>query len=394
MAENYKCPNCYDELMQVFHEASSVPVNSCILLGSREEALGYPKGDIALGFCPKCAFISNVAFDAGLTEYSGRYEETQGFSGTFNTFHRQIAQHLIDKYDLRGKSILEIGCGKGEFLMLLAELGDIRGTGFDPGYHDERNTGLHAQKITFVKDFYSEQYADYHADFVCCKMTLEHIGPTGDFVRMVRNAIGDRHQTIVFFQVPDTMRILQDCAFEDVYYEHCSYFSPGSLARLFRASGFEVTCLENQYDGQYLTIEARPISGVLEHSPFVVDKDLEQISDYVSEFPARLEEKMQFWRTKLNRKELGGKKVVVWGSGSKGVAFLTTLGLNEEVQYAVDINPYRHGYFMPGSGHEIVSPEFLVDYRPDLVVVMNSIYCDEIRDQLQTMGLTPEMIAI
>ena len=88
-------------------------------------------------------------------------------------------------------------------------------------------------------------------------MTLEHIHPTGDFIATVRRAIGDRVGTNVFFQIPEATRILRDCAFEDIYYEHCSYFSPGSLARLFRANGFEVLGLSTEYDGQYLTIEAR-----------------------------------------------------------------------------------------------------------------------------------------
>jgi hypothetical protein len=86
-------------------------------------------------------------------------------------------------------------------------------------------------------------------------MTLEHIAPTGDFVGTLRRAIGDRTGTLVFFQVPDTTRILADCAFEDIYYEHCSYFSPGSLARLFRHAGFEVLALSTEYQDQYLTID-------------------------------------------------------------------------------------------------------------------------------------------
>jgi hypothetical protein len=62
-------------------------------------------------------------------------------------------------------------------------------------------------------------------------MTLEHIAPTGDFVGAVRRAVGDDPQTVVFFQVPDVIRILKEQAFWDIYYEHCNYFSAGSLAR-------------------------------------------------------------------------------------------------------------------------------------------------------------------
>ena len=83
---------------------------------------------------------------------------------------------------------------------------------------------------------------------------------------------------------------------------------------------------------------------------------------------------------------------MIWGAGSKGVSFLTNLGLRDEISYAVDINPYKTGKFMAGSGHEIVAPEFLVEYRPDLVVAMNPIYLGEIRATLDGLGLQPELI--
>jgi len=65
-------------------------------------------------------------------------------------------------------------------------------------------------------------------------MTLEHIADTADFIKMVRGSLQDSPSTDVFFQVPDVLRVLEEEAFWDIYYEHCSYFSIGSLARLFR----------------------------------------------------------------------------------------------------------------------------------------------------------------
>ena len=56
------CPCCETGTLEIFHEVGQVPTNSCILLGSREEALAYPRGDIRLGFCADCGFISNTAF--------------------------------------------------------------------------------------------------------------------------------------------------------------------------------------------------------------------------------------------------------------------------------------------------------------------------------------------
>jgi len=233
------CKSCGSREMEVFYELRSVPVHSVLLMPTRDKALNYPKGDVLLGFCQNCAFISNVAFDESMLEYSSAYEETQGFSPTFNIFHKKLAKYLIDRYDLHRRDIIEIGCGKGEFLNLLCELGDNQGFGFDPAYVSERNSSPAKNQITFIKDFYSEKYAHFKSDLICCKMTLEHIPDTCSFLNMIRHTLSDHTDTIVFFQVPDVMRILRDLAFWDIYYEHCSYFSSGSLARLFRKCGFE-----------------------------------------------------------------------------------------------------------------------------------------------------------
>lgn len=393
MAESYVCPSCSAEGMRVFHRDASVPTNSCILLASREEALSYPRGRIELAFCPECGFISNMAFDPTLTEYSGRYEETQGFSDTFNSFHRKLAHKLIERHGLHDRDVLEIGCGKGEFLLLLAELGGNRGVGFDPGYREDRTSGAATQNVRFIKDFYSEKYTDHKADFVCCKMTLEHIHPTAEFIGTVRRAIGDQPDVMVFFQIPETTRILRDCAFEDIYYEHCSYFSPGSLARLFRRSGFDVLNLETEYADQYLTIEAKPASG-LPPQKLAAEDDLDLLARYVAEFPGKAEAKLGEWREIVTRASREGRKVVLWGSGSKGVSFLTSVGVGDLIEYVVDINPFRQGYYMPAGGQRIVAPAFLAEYRPHLVIVMNSIYRDEISRDLNAIGLDPAILAL
>lgn len=386
------CPSCGTGEMEPFYYVRSVPTNSCILLTSPEEARAYPRGDIVLGFCPHCGFVSNVAFDPNLTEYSDRYEETQEFSPTFTAFHKDLTTRLIERFDLHDKDIIEIGCGKGAFLNLLCELGGNRGIGFDPGYVDDRVETTRAKEVKFVKDFFSKKYAQHRGDFVCCKMTLEHIPATADFIETARLAVRDQG-TVVFFQVPEATRILRDCAFEDIYYEHCSYFSPGSLARLFRQNGFDILSIETEYDDQYLTIEARPLAGP-KNGPLPQENDLHALRQHVATFAERCRRKLEGWRLRLKELSAKRKRVVLWGSGSKGVSFLTTLGIIDQVKYVVDINPYRQGYFMPLSGQEIVSPELLREYVPHAVIIMNPVYCDEIRRNLDRLGLKPELIPV
>jgi SAM-dependent methyltransferase len=402
--------------MRIFHRAEGVPTNSCILLETRAEALAYPRGDIDLGFCATCGFVCNTAFDPRLTEYSGRYEETQGFSPTFQRFHHDLSGRLISRFGLAGKDILEIGCGKGEFLLLLCKGGRNRGVGFDPSYRFDRHVPAPGENVRFVKDFYSEKYADTPADFVCCKMTLEHIGPTADFMGVVRRALGDSPAK-VFFMIPDTTRIMNDCAFEDIYYEHCSYFSPASLAYLFLSQGFLPLGVDSEFEGQYLTItgttapapascDIRP--GAKERGgatlgsgwlrtvaiPGVSEGSADRFASSISSFLSAFMRKLKYWRERMAENKRRGRKTVIWGSGSKGVAFLTTLGLGEEIACAVDINPHRQGYFMPGTGHRIVGPGQLREVRPDEVIVMNPVYRAEIGEQLRGLGLVPELLTV
>lgn len=386
------CPACGADGMATIHAAASVPTNSCILLDTPEEARAWPRGEIDLRFCAACGFASNMAFDTGLTEYSDRYEETQGFSPTFSRFHRELARNVVERHDLQGKRVLEIGCGKGEFLMLLCEMGAASGVGFDPAYIPARNTSEAADAARFVRDFYSEKYAAESADFYCCKMTLEHIHPVREFITTVRAAVGSDLDATIFFQVPDVTRILRECSFEDIYYEHCSYFAPGSMARLFRECGFRVDRVATEYDDQYLTLEATPVESPA--APHASEDGRDALVRLAGDFRDRCRNHVLAWRDRLDDLKRRGAVTVIWGSGSKGVSFLTTLDVGDEVAGAVDINPHRQGHFMPGTGHRILAPEELRALKPEAVIVMNSIYAPEIGAQLAEMGLHPELLTL
>lgn len=390
---SYICPNCTEGNMDIFHEENQVPTNSCILMATRDEAINYPRGDIKLGFCNTCGFVGNVAFDKKFTEYSSRYEETQGFSSTFNTFHKSLVERLIDKYDIRNKDVIEIGCGKGEFLALICELGNNRGIGFDPGFDSGRLDKNIVKNVKVIKDFYSNKYATCQGDFICCKMTLEHIPNTLNFVQVISRSIDPARNTVVFFQVPDAVRIFNDCSFEDIYYEHCSYFTAESLSNLFRRSKLKVISVENEYADQYLTIEALPQTDELD-DPSPKNTNLDALRSYIAEFPGKYEKKLSEWKTIIEEAQKAQEKIVLWGSGSKAVTFLKALNISNELEFVVDINPHRHGFYMPGTGHKIIGPVELQTYKPDIVIIMNSIYREEISSQLNEMEFSPRIMTL
>ena len=170
------------------------------MLDSREAALAFPRGDLELGFCEDCGFIQNLLFDPSVQHYSTDYEETQVFSPRFQRFVDEICDDQHRKYDLAGKTALEIGCGKGEFLVALCERTGCAGIGIDPGYRPERTHSPAAARLTFIQDFYGPKYRALQADYVCCRHTLEHIHDVLDFMRLVRTAIGDRPDVPVYLR--------------------------------------------------------------------------------------------------------------------------------------------------------------------------------------------------
>jgi SAM-dependent methyltransferase len=386
------CQACGAGGLAVFHEHRSIPVHSCRLVDTRQEAESFPRGDLRLALCHTCGFITNVSYDSSLQSYFVSYEETQGFSPRFRAFMGELAERWLDGYDLRGKDVLEIGSGKGEFLLAMCELGARHGVGIDPAVVPERVSGPAASRVEFIQDLYGPDYAHLTGDAVICRHTLEHIQPVADFMRIIRGSLEGRPETVVLFELPDALRVLRECAFWDIYYEHCSYFTPGSLARLFRSTGFEVLAVEMDYDDQYILVEARPSDGG--GAPLPIEEEPSDVTQAVATFVEELAGIEARWSEELRATRANGGRVVVWGSGSKGVSFLTTLGIRDEVSHVVDINPYKHGKFMAGTGHEIISPAALKEINPELVVAMNPIYIEEIQRDLDDLGLDARLEAV
>jgi hypothetical protein len=78
----------------------------------------------------------------------------------------------------------------------------------------------------------------------------------------VREAVGDRHGLIVYFEVPNGDYILREQAFWELHYQHCSYFTKASIIRLFAECGFRILEVQEHFGGQYLAIEACAASEV------------------------------------------------------------------------------------------------------------------------------------
>jgi hypothetical protein len=86
---------------------------------------------------------------------------------------------------------------------------------------------------------------------------------------------------------------------------------------------------------------------------------------------------------------------VIWGAGAKGVMFLNLLQVTagSGVDWVVDINPRKHGNFVPVMGQRIIGPDCLLQSPPDLVIVMNPEYEREVRAMINDLGIGCDVVS-
>ena len=391
MPARQDCPSCGGRHLTPVYRADGIPTHSTIVLRDAEEARTFPRRDLELAVCHGCGLIFNRLFDPSVVAYSPQFEESQHFSGTFNAFARELAADIAVRCGLSAEShVVEIGCGKGEFLAELCRIAGCEGTGIDPAFRNDRFGENPPPGLTFIADWFGPQYYDLPCDVILSRHTLEHIGPMGEFLGAIRTMVGARPIQLVF-ETPDVERILAEGAFWDVYYEHVSYFTPATHAGAFRRQGFAVTESKVDFGGQYIVQFA------------VADSDDSEASDEPGRtetiaaalgFAARSATVRRHWQSVLADARAAGRRVALWGGGSKAVAFIAALAINADAVTVVDKNPFKQGGFLPGSGHQVLAPEALHAVKPDIVIAMNPIYREEIRADLEALGLAPELMAV
>lgn len=351
---------------------------------SEDSARGAPRGDIDLRFCPTCGLLHNAGFVEGLASYSPEYENSIHFSPVFQGYIDDLATRLVNRYDLRGKEIVEIGCGSGDFLAALCRIGDNRGVGYDPS-HDPSRAAESGGRVTISADPYPLHGTT--ARFVTSRHVLEHVPDPAGLVSAVRASLGDRDDAIVYFEVPDATYMLEEAAIWDVIHEHCSYFTRQTLVWLFERAGFEVLDAGRSLGDQYLWIEARPVPVPTVAPP---PPDTSEVAALVRRFQADFGAIVDGWQEKLAA--MDPARVAVWGAGAKGVMFLNLVDPASTIRRVVDINPHKQGRHLPVCGQRIEAPGSLTTDAPAAVVVMNPLFTEEIRRALAEHGIDAELL--
>ena len=128
--KNQECTVCGCTEFSDFLELKQIPAQDGVLWETYNEAVNAPKGDITLSLCLNCGFAGNKKFNPDLLKFIG-YNVSLEHSQLYQRFIETLGSGLVERHNLKNKTILEIGCGNGYFLRAICALGVNKGVGLD-----------------------------------------------------------------------------------------------------------------------------------------------------------------------------------------------------------------------------------------------------------------------
>ena len=377
------CPGCGGPRLTAPWRLPRQPVVLNYRFARPEDATRLPRRDLNLVQCRGCGLVHNATFDPGVIPYDERYENRQCFSPGFLHHLEAVADGLIRRHGLQGGRLLEVGCGKGDFLRMLAARAGARADGYDTSY--EPGPEPEPEGVAFHRSYVgpSDVRGDY--DAVICRHVVEHVPAIGDFFRLLAGIARAAGDPVVAVETPRLEWIIGHSALWDLFYEHCNYFPTPTLAHLARRAGFRVVRHRPVFGGQYQLLELRLSRRPTPPRAPGIPAD------------ARLAPFARVARGRLDRqgrrfaRAAGDSGWAVWGAGAKGVALVHHLTATRP-RCVIDSNPAKQGGFLPGTRIPIVGPGDPRLPRLGLVVIANPNYGREIRAELDRRGFSGRIL--
>ena len=383
-----KCPVCAGRQHTSIYRLPKVPIFCNQYWPAEAKAVAASGGELDIVQCDTCSHVFNTQFDAAAVEYAVGYENSLHFSPTFSGYVDDLAARLVDRYGLQNKRILEVGCGDAGFLSALCEKGGNQGWGFDPSQTDRRINGENGAAVTVTGGFYTADTRIDDVDMICSRHVLEHLEEPAPLLASLRQWHGDRPDTVAYFEVPNGSFVLKPYGIWDLIYEHVSYFTPRSLEYLLSHCGYRILDMGVAFDDQFLWAEAA-LDGEPAR-PGDSTAPAETAADIRDGYGTMVDACQRQIATFADQ----GRKMALWGAGSKGVTFLNVADTGKAIRTVVDINPRKQDLFVSLTGQKVVGPEALGEIQPDVIFVMNALYMNEIADTLKSIGVDAELVPV
>ena len=353
-----------------------MPMNKCRVCGHeffQEPLLRYKNMPKAAQFLPDADTVeSDKGVDLEVCQCSGcglvqlsndpvpYYKEViraAAFSDEMRDFRVKQFSSFIQDFSFEGKKVIEIGCGRGEFLSLMQRCGaDTYGL----EYSEESvvqcvKNGLKVSKGFIETSTQTLDYAPFDAFYIL--NFLEHLPDPNSTLRGIYNNLADHAVGLV--EVPNFDMILRNNLFSEFICDHLIYFTRETLNTALRLNGFEIIdCNEVWYD--YII------------SAIVKKREKMDISHFYK-YKAQLKNEIEQYIRRFS-----DKKVAIWGAGHQALTIISLMSLADKIKYVVDSAPFKQGKVTPATHIPIVSPDVLESDPVDAVIVMAASYSDEV----------------
>ena len=312
--------------------------------------------DLRLFVCPYCGMMQ---LDGEPVPYYREVIRATRVSPEMRAFRVRQFREWIERYQLHGKRIIEIGCGGGEFLSMMKEAGaDAEGIEFS----EELVRQAHAEGLRVHRQFLEEgseeiSGAPYDAFYILS--FLEHNPDPCAYLRRIAQNLTEDAVGIV--EVPDVDMILREQLYSEFIQDHLLYFTEDTLRRTLEHCGFEVLACTSIWHGYVLSAEVRR-----RRAPNVSDflTQQEKVRRSVDAFLSEMEEK--------------GIHTAVWGAGHQALADLSLLGMAGRIDVVVDSADFKQNKLTPATHIPIVAPSVLTEGKIGAVLVIAGSYSSEI----------------
>lgn len=317
--------------------------------------LAREKGvDLDIRQCSGCGLVQ---LPGAPVPYYREVIRAAAFSPEMGAFRRRQFAAFVKRYGLKGKKVLELGCGRGEYLRLMRDAGaDAAGLEYSAASVKTcRAAGLKAFKGLPEKSSARLPGGPYAGFFIL--NFLEHLPDPNALLSAMRANLEPGGVGLV--EVPDFDMMIRRSLFSEFIPDHLFYFTRSSLKTLLELNGFEVLELGTVWHGYILSAVVRR-RGRLDLKAFSSSraKLTSALVKFVSRFPKG--------------------RVAVWGAGHQALAVLALAGLGGRIRYVVDSAPFKQGKYTPATHIPIVPPSRLREDPVEAVIVMAASYSDEV----------------
>ena len=360
--EGYKCLVCGSPLenAETLFVCDNMP-GSAQDIPTKEE-LPNDKGiQLKLVQC-KCCGLVQIPTEP--VHYYKKVIRAGGGTTTMVNLRNEQYTEFMNRFNLKGKKILEVGCGKGEFLRIWKDY-DVRAVGIE--YDQElvtraRNEGMEVYKAYADDADTKLPEAPYDA-FVQFNF-LEHQPYPNDMLQCIYNNLTEDGVGLV--TVPSLEYILKYDGYYELIKDHIAYYSEETLKFLFQKNGFEVVdCHTVNRDTHSIMVRKRKKADVSSWKENF-DSLKQELFDYVNGYVGQ------------------GKKVAVWGASHQGFTLIPSLGLSDKIAYIIDSAPFKQGKYAPASHIPIVDMKHYFEEPVASILIVAPGYTDEIANIIKT----------